>query len=207
VTTVLKRALGLSIAAVTTASFTLLACQGTGAPPEAASPAAAAASGDHCPPAWKAPPSIEPALAVPTDAGVLLHFAATGTQNYTCVAAADAGAKWSLVGPNATLADCSGASLGRHFPSEGGSAYPEWQTSDGAYVVGQKVAASPAPDGGAGNVPWLLLRAVDAGGAGPIAHTEYVQRVATAGGAATGACDAGAAVSVPYTADYYFYGR
>jgi hypothetical protein len=210
VTTVLKRAFGLSLGAVTAACFALVACsgnRGASAPPQAAGQAAAASSETHCPPSWMSPPPTEPALAVPSDAGVLLHFAATGTQNYACVASADAGAKWSPVGPNATLADCSGASLGRHFASEGGSAYPEWQTRDGAYVVAQKVAGAPSPDGGAGAVPWLLLRAVDAGGAGPIARTEYVQRVATAGGMATGSCDAGAAVAVPYTADYYFYGR
>lgn len=79
---------------------------------------------------------------------------------------------------------------------------------DGAYVVARKVASStPQSDA----VPWLLLAVDSRSQTGPLAATLYVQRVRTSGGLAPNAtCDAsnlGAVEKVPYTADYYFYGR
>jgi uncharacterized protein DUF3455 len=125
---------------------------------------------------------------------------------------------WTLVGPDATLADCRGAVVGRHFATDAGA--PEWQTNDGAFVVGKKHLPVFSPPGegdahGGGAVPWLLLTATETGGAGPLHETRFIQRVGTSGGvAAAGAagvtlCDeqhVGAKVNVPYTADYYFFG-
>jgi hypothetical protein len=164
-----------------------------------------------CPPEWLQAPGVEPAIAVP-DGGsaALVRVAAAGTQNYACSrAAGDAGATfaWTLVGPEAALSDCHGVVVGQHFPSDAGASGPEWQLRDGSYVVGHKVAASPA---GPGSVPWLLLSADGHGGGGLLAGARFVQRVATHGGAAPSAgCDegrAGALQKVPYTADYYFFG-
>ena len=165
------------------------------------------ASDGGCPAAWLVPPTVDPSIAVPSDGGsVLLHGAGSGTQNYACEVAADGGTTWTLVTPNATLDDCTGAVLAHHFASDAGLTFPEWQAPDGTYVVGHKVAAF-TPDGGASSVPWLLLQAVGQGGTGTLAEVAYIQRLDTDGGVAPGgSCDAGATADIPYSADYYFYG-
>jgi hypothetical protein len=187
----------------------LAACKGSGgtspSPSPSATPSPAPAS-PACPAAWLAPPAVTPALAAPTG-DVVLHGAATGTQDYACKSAADGGAAWVFVGPEASLRDCDGSLLARHFASDGGAAAPEWQSPGGAYVVAHKVAAF-TPDGGGASVPWLLLEAGDHGGTGPLGAARYVQRVGTDGGVApAGPCNPGATQNVPYAADYYFYGR
>lgn len=186
--------------------------------PAAGAPSSAsfASSPGDCPPSWlETPPlkdPLEAAIAVPTGSPrVVLHGKASGTQNYACApTAADAGAAyaWKLAGPEATLADCRGAPVGRHFASEGGATAPEWQTSDGASIVGHKVAAW-TPVGGAPAVPWLLVATDRAAGTGPLRDATYVQRIDTVGGVAPpiacGASNAGVIQKVPYTADYFFY--
>ncbi len=132
-----------------------------------------------------------------------LHAAGVGSQVYACVAGDAGGGLWVLQGPNAALNDCTGAPIGRHFPSEAGSAFPEWMTTDGTFVIGHKVTGF---DASADSVQWLLLKAVDAGGTGTLSQAAYIQRLDTDGGAAAGACDAGDMVQIPYTADYFFYG-
>lgn len=144
------------------------------------------ASDGGCPATWLVAPSVDPSIAVPADGGaVLIHATGSGTQNYACTVAADGGAGWTFVGPLATLDDCSGAPFGSHFASDAGSAFPEWQATDGTYVVGHKLAAF-TPDGGAQSVPWLLLKVVGQGGSGTLAQSAYVQRLNTAGGVAPG---------------------
>jgi hypothetical protein len=97
--------------------------------------------------------------------------------------------------------------MGQHFASDAGATAPEWQGTNGDFVIGHKVVAY-APDKTA--VPWLLLAADKSGGTGPLASTKYVQRVSTTGGVAPSApCDAntaGITQKVPYSADYYFFG-
>jgi hypothetical protein len=158
-----------------------------------------------CPAAWLAEPTVDTSIAVPADGGtVMIHVSANGTQNYACTVASDGGTGWTFVGPQATLDDCTGALFGHHFASDGGATFPEWQATDGTYVVGHK---KNAYDAGAESVPWLLLTVVGQGGSGQLAQATYVQRLNTDGGATpTSACDAGATESVGYTADYYFYG-
>lgn len=165
------------------------------------------ASDGGCPSGWLVAPTVPASIEVPADAGgVLLHAAGAGTQNYTCTAGGDGGVSWVFVGPQADLSDCNGNVIGHHFASDGGAGFPEWlTTSDGSYVIGQKVTAY-TPDGGSGSVPWLLLRAVANGGSGPLGQVAYVQRLDTDGGVAPGGgCDAGDMTQVPYTADYWFY--
>jgi hypothetical protein len=74
-----------------------------------------------------------------------------------------------------------------------------------------KGTARERHDGGAGNIPWLLLTGAPASTPGKFAGVTSVQRLATRGGVEpTGACDAanvGKEMRVPYTADYYFYKR
>jgi hypothetical protein len=170
------------------------------------------ASDGACPAAWFESPEVDPSIAVPDGGGgVLIHAGGDGTQNYLCEALAnDAGYAWTLVTPAATLSDCHGTVIGHHFASEAGAGFPEWQTTDGTYVVGTKHLPTFTPDGGSGSIPWLLLTEVDAGGAGTLSKTDYIQRLKTDGGnaPATG-CDGanvGATVNVPYTAEYFFYG-
>jgi|HubBroStandDraft_6_1064221.scaffolds.fasta_scaffold57326_4 hypothetical protein len=147
---------------------------------------------------------------------VLAHALGTGTQNYTCeLSTADSGAPyvWTFVGPQAALTDCNGVVVAQHFASEAGAGFPEWQASDGTYVVGQKAEAY-TPDGGSGSVPWLLLDAVSTGGgdAGLFTGVQHIERLHTDGGVAPSATDCyvdagGVTQKVPYTADYYFFAQ
>lgn len=165
-----------------------------------------------CPSSWTAyPDASEQAILIP-DGGlppVLMHAAATGTQNYVCELNIDAGTyTWTFVGPQANLDDCNAQLIGHHFASEAGAAAPEWQTTDQSYVIAAKQAAYNAD---ASAVAWLLLKETSNGGSGTIAKTVYVQRLNTSGGVTpTTTCDSNnvdASSNVPYTADYYFYGQ
>jgi hypothetical protein len=167
-----------------------------------------------CPTQWTVAPAVDPVLDVPDGGGgVLMHAAATGTQNYTCSqVTVDGGTayQWVFVGPQADLADCNGAKIGQHFASDAGAAAPEWQTNDGAFVIGKKLAAF-TPDGGAASVAWLLVQATSNGGTSTLSKAGYVQRLNTDGGVAPSAstCDQnamGTTQKVGYTADYFFYG-
>jgi hypothetical protein len=127
---------------------------------------------------------------------------AAGVQIYTCKASTDGYEhKWTFVAPEAALSE-NGAVIGHH------GAGPVWESmSDGS---GTKGAVKQRQDGGAGNIPWLLLSATSNGKAGRFADVTSVLRVNTKGGVepASG-CDAGHVnqeVKVPYT-DYYFYKR
>jgi hypothetical protein len=149
---------------------------------------------------------VDPAIAAPAGAGqVVAHVAASGTQDYACGPGPDGGVGWKLVGPDAKLADCTGKVVGSHFAGDAG---PEWKMDDGSYAVGHKTAQY-TPDGGAKSVPWLLLDVVAHGDAGVLGGATSVQRVRTQGGVAPATkCRAGARASqVPYTADYYLYGK
>ncbi len=165
-----------------------------------------------CPSSWTVEPTVEPSLAIPDGGGgVLLHAAASGTQDYTCTATTtDAGTTyaWLFIGPEADLHDCAQKLIGHHFANDAGS--PEWQTTDQAFVVGKKLAAF-TPDGGASSVPWLMLQSIANGGTSELGKTSYVQRLDTDGGIAPSAtCDgqnAGTTMKEPYTADYWFYGN
>jgi hypothetical protein len=169
---------------------------------------AAAPAAGECPAAWLDAPAVDASIAVPTrSARVVFHAAAAGTQNYVCRATpGDAGTTpaWSFSGPEATLSDCKGTPIGKHFATDGGA--PEWQLADGASVVAHKMGAAPRPDA----VPWLLLSIDSHGGSGALTEARYAHRVRTVGGVApTKTCDPralGAVEKVPYTADYYFYG-
>ncbi len=174
-------------------------------PSPAPAPLQATGPASGCPASWLETHAVDPAIAAPAGAGhVILHVAATGTQDYACSTGADGGAAWKLVGPDAQLADCNGTIVGHHFPSPGG---PEWQLSDGSFAVGHKTAQS-VPEGKAESVPWLLLQVVGHADAGALANATYVQRVNTNGGVAPASgCGADSGTKkVPYTADYYLYG-
>lgn len=199
------------------AADTSLPSQDSGGHPDGTTPDTGtggdAADPDACPSSWTTPPTVAAPIALPADGGgPLLHTGAIGTQDYTCTqVTVDGGAayQWVFVGPEADLADCHNAKLGTHFASDGGPTAPEWQTTDGTYVIGKKVAGF-TPEGGAPSIPWLLLQAQSNGGAGALAKTSYVQRLNTTGGTVPSAtCDVsnvGTTQKVSYTADYFFFG-
>jgi hypothetical protein len=70
-------------------------------------------------------------------------------------------------------------------------------------VVGK--ATGNAPGKTASDIPWLKLEVTAHRGSGMFSGVSTVQRINTAGGVLTGACDkAGAFHSAPYAADYVF---
>lgn len=148
------------------------------------------------------PAGISPQLRASADEQAAFVLQARGVQIYTCKPGDGNTFKWTFVAPEATLLE-GGATVGRH------GAGPSWEsTSDRSSVKG---AVRQRQDGGAGNIPWLLLGATPSGADGKFGGVTSVQRVATKGGVEPAdTCDAskaGQEVRVPYTADYYFYTR
>jgi hypothetical protein len=144
-------------------------------------------------------PSVPTDIQVGAGNKVFLVGHAVGVQIYSCTASG-----WTLVAPRADLYGDNGKLIATHF---GG---PTWQAQDGSRVLGQRdsgVTVDPTA------IAWLKLSAksVSAGDDGDrLAHTTFIQRVATAGGLppAAFACSAGALgdiQEIPYTADYYFW--
>ena len=154
-------------------------------------------------PAIPAPTGVPAALQAPAGQEPFLQVHATGVQIYECAAKADApdAFAWQFRGPEASLTDAAGKTVGRHF------AGPSWASNDGATVVGQVSASAPAPD--KGDIPWLLLSIKSREGQGLLAQTASVQRLDTEGGIAPPApCAAGNAHQterVGYTATYVFW--
>jgi hypothetical protein len=149
------------------------------------------------------PPEVPAALRPPIEQTMFLEVHATGVQIYGCASKPEApdAFTWTFQAPEATLKDRWGRSIGRHY------AGPTWELRDGSRVSGEIVARDPGPDPAA--IPWLLLKAKSASGAGSLSRTQSILRVHTAGGSApTGPCTDALAhtlVRVPYTATYYFY--
>jgi hypothetical protein len=148
-----------------------------------------------------APAAVPESLRPAANEVLVLKASATGTQNYECRAGDGGVPAWTLVGPDAQLADDGGKALGRHY------AGPTWESTDGSKVVGEVKAKAPAPDGR--SVPWLLLKAKSTSGTGVFSRVTSIQRTDTVGGLApeTG-CDAqhaGAKQASPYRALYSFY--
>jgi hypothetical protein len=139
-----------------------------------------------------------PAALQPPDGHVPLGaFAASGVQVYRCTAAA-----WAFVEPVATLTGRVRGLRGRHTAIHFRG--PSWQSgADGSLVEAAAVANAPV----AGSIPQLLLEARTNRGEGVFGAVTYIQRLATSGGAApAGTCEEGALASVPYRADYRFFG-
>ncbi len=122
--------------------------EGGASPAPAASPAPPAST-VGCPAAWLEAPAVDSAIVPPSgNERIVLHVAATGSQNYACKAVASDGGTsftWSLLGPEATLRDCHGATIGHHFATDTGA--PEWQMAEGSYVTAHKLAAWAAGGG------------------------------------------------------------
>lgn len=147
------------------------------------------------------PPDVPDAIQVPAGQQVVLYTHATGSQNYSCQAAADGRFSWTLKGPDAELRDRKNKVIGHH------SAGPTWKLMDGSEVSGKAAAHVDALD--PDSVPWLLVNVVSHQGNGQLSNVTTIQRVRTHGGQppSTG-CDAAhvnTETKSNYSADYYFY--
>lgn len=123
---------------------------------------------------------------------VVWRSKASGVQIYRCD---DAGAAWTFVEPAAELA--RGAI---HYGENG----PNWQSvEDGSLVRGQAIATRPNDEG---DIPDLLVEAVENRGDGVLGGVDFIQRLRSRGGVApAGPCTPGAEQGVPYTARYVFW--
>jgi len=146
---------------------------------------------------------LPPAVQVPAGNKVAMETVGVGEITYECRAKANAPAEfeWVFVGPDARLMDRSGKQVGKYFGPPA-----TWENMDGSKVTATQVAVAPAM---AGSIPYQLVKANPAMGAGMMTGTTYIQRVATQGGVAPAiACAAanmGARQVVKYQADYIFY--
>jgi Protein of unknown function (DUF3455) len=146
-------------------------------------------------------PDVPDSIQSPAGEEVVLLAHATGSQIYTCQAAADGKFSWTLKAPEAELHDRKDKVIGQH------SAGPSWKLKDGSEVTGKAAAKVDALD--PGSIPWLLVKAVSHTGNGLLSGVTSIQRVHTHGGQPPAeGCDAAhrdAETKSSYTADYYFY--
>jgi hypothetical protein len=146
--------------------------------------------------------ALDPRTYAP-ESQLFLVVHAAGVQKYTC----QSNGTWLFTDPEATLYKTTGVQrpIGSHFLNFA-SGRPVWQLNDGSSV---EAARSAAADGGAGNIPWLLLHAVvttQGTGGDRLTPTTWVQRLNTSGGVApSGTCTPGERIRVDYTADYFFW--
>ena len=69
-------------------------------------------------------------------------------------------------------------------------------------------SAGARPGATANDIPLLRLEVTSRRGGGQLASVTTIQRLNTKGGTASGPCEQpGAFLSVPYAADYAFYGK
>ena len=150
------------------------------------------------------PAGITASIAAPADEAPEFALRAEGVHVFECKPLpADANRfAWSFSAPDATLYD-GGRSIARHTAENTFEGVADRSTVSATLRARQ--------DGGANNLPWLLMRAQSTPDAGLFAGVTSVQRVNTRGGIAPDAgCDAsnvGKEARVPFTADYYFYRR
>lgn len=146
-------------------------------------------------------PDVPDAIQAPTGLEVAVYAHASGSQIYTCQAAADGKFGWTLKAPDAELRDRQDKVIGQH------SAGPSWKLKDGSEVTGKAAAHVDSLD--ADSIPWLLVNVVSHSGTGLLSNVTAIQRVHTHGGKPPAdGCDAShsdAETKSSYTADYYFY--
>lgn len=152
-------------------------------------------------PAKESAPDVPDAIAVPAGLDPVLFVRASGSQIYTCSAAAEGKFAWALKGPEADLKDRKDKVIGQH------TAGPTWTLKDGSEVKGKAAAHVDSLD--SESVPWLLVDVTSNSGKGALANVTKIQRVHTHGGMPpTYGCDEshkGDETKSKYTADYYFF--
>jgi len=127
---------------------------------------------------------------------LIFHVYAKGVQIYRWN-----GSAWVLDAPRASLfaEENYFGEVGTHY------AGPHWESKSGSKVKAARVLGTGCtPDPTA--VAWLLLKKVEASGAGIFANVELIQRVNTVGGLAPAEPGSLNEIrEIPYTAEYYFY--
>lgn len=156
----------------------------------------------HTSPALAASQDALPAsVQVPAGHKVAWETVGTGDITYECRAKADAKdqMEWVFAGPKAVLKDRQGKQVGTYYGPPA-----TWEAADGSKLTGTQVAVAPA---GAGNLPYQLVKANPAMGAGALTGVTYIQRTALKGGVApqTPCTKAGERSQVSYQADYIFW--
>jgi hypothetical protein len=141
------------------------------------------------------------AIRAPDNERPAFTWHAVGVQIYECRAGDKGALGWQFVAPEAELYAAPGEKAGTH------GAGPNWTALDGSKVLGTvKARANGQREA---DIPWLLLTAKSAGGAGKLANVTSVQRIGTMGGNAPAkgceaAADAGKRIRQGYSADYVF---
>jgi hypothetical protein len=133
-------------------------------------------------------------LKAPAGSTLVFHVYARGVQIYRWT-----GTSWMLYGPDAVLsADAEGKStVGTHYVG------PKWETNSGSIAEGTVIDRCTADPNA---VQWLSLGAKSRG-PGVLQGVTFIQRVNTVGGKApsTGGTFTGQEITVPYSAEYFFY--
>lgn len=145
--------------------------------------------------------ALPAAVQVPAGHKVASETVGTGEITYECRAKADAKdqMEWVFAGPKAVLKDRQGKQVGTYYGPPA-----TWEAADGSKLTGTQVAVAPA---GAGNLPYQLVKANPAMGAGAMTGVAYIQRTALKGGVAPQkpCTQAGQRSQVSYQADYIFW--
>ena len=147
--------------------------------------------------------SLPAAIQVPAGNRVAMETVGVGEITYECRDKANAPGQteWVFVGPSAVLNDRRGNKVGTYFGPPA-----TWASNDGSRLTATQLAVAPA---GTGNLPYQLVKANPAMGAGAMAGVTYIQRVALKGGvapaSACGPANKGERQIVKYQADYIFW--
>lgn len=148
--------------------------------------------------------SLPASIQVPAGNRVAMETVGKGEILYECreKAGMPAQLEWTFVGPEARLLDRAGKQVGRYYGPPA-----TWEAADGSKLTATQLAVAPS---GPTSLPYQLVKANPAMGAGAMSGVTYIQRVALQGGVAptTVACTAankGQRVTVPYQADYIFW--
>ncbi|CAB3736200.1 MULTISPECIES: DUF3455 domain-containing protein [Achromobacter] len=147
--------------------------------------------------------SLPASVQAPAGNKVAWETVGVGEITYECRAKADTmgQAEWVFAGPKAVLNDRKGKQVGTYYGPPA-----TWEAMDGSKLTGTQVAVAPAGDG---NLPYQLVKANPAMGAGALTGVTYIQRVALKGGVAPKTpcttATLGQKTQVQYQADYIFY--
>ena len=148
--------------------------------------------------------SLPPTVQVPAGNKVSWETVGSGDITYECrdKAGMPGQTEWVFVGPDAVLKDRAGKQVGKYYGPPA-----TWEATDGSKLTATQLAVAPA---GAGNLPYQLVKANPAMGAGALTGVTYIQRVALKGGVAPAdkpctAMTKGQKSTVKYQADYIFW--
>lgn len=143
-------------------------------------------------------------IQVPAGHKVAWETVGSGDITYECRDKANAPGQteWVFVGPDAVLKDRAGKSIGRYYGPPA-----TWEANDGSKLTATQIAVAPS---GPGNLPYQLVKANPAMGAGALVGVSYIQRVALQGGLAPvdqpcTSTTKGQKTMVKYQADYIFW--